>query len=112
MSEYLVAALYKFVRLPAFEKLQQPLLDICTENGVKGTLLLADEGINGTVAGSEAGVRALLEYLRGMPDFADLEHKESVASEMPFLRMKVRLKKEIVTMAYRVLTPTILWVRT
>jgi len=98
MAEFLVAALYKFVRLPNFEELQAPLLDVCEQNGVKGTLLLADEGINGTVAGPEAGVRALLVHLHDMEQFADLVHKESWASEMPFLRMKVRLKKEIVTM--------------
>lgn len=98
MAEYLVAALYKFVRLPNFEDLQQPLRDICEKGDVKGTLLLAEEGINGTVAGPEAGVRDLLAYLHGTEEFKDIVHKESWASEMPFLRMKVRLKKEIVTM--------------
>ncbi|PCI62873.1 MAG: hypothetical protein COB37_06020 [Kordiimonadales bacterium] len=98
MSNFLVAALYKFVRLPDFADLQGPLLAMCDANGVKGTLLLADEGINGTVAGPEAGVRALLADLKSRPEFADLVHKESWAETMPFLRMKVRLKKEIVTM--------------
>jgi UPF0176 protein len=98
MAEYLVAALYKFVRLPNFKELQQPLQDVCEQGEVKGTLLLADEGINGTVAGPEEGVRALLAFLHDREEFKDLVHKESWASEMPFLRMKVRLKKEIVTM--------------
>lgn len=98
MSNFLVAALYKFVRLPGFADLQKPLLDVCDANGVKGTLLLADEGINGTVAGPEAGVRALLTDLKSRPEFTSLVHKESWAETMPFLRMKVRLKKEIVTM--------------
>jgi len=98
MTNFLVAALYKFVKLPVFEELQQPLLDVCNENGVKGTLLLASEGINGTVAGPEAGIRNLLAFLHDKPEFSDLIHKESWAEEMPFLRMKVRLKKEIVTM--------------
>lgn len=98
MSNFLVAALYKFVTLPDYKKLQQPIFDVCNKNGIKGTLLLASEGINGTVAGTEKGVRALLEYLHASDDFNNLAHKESWAEEMPFLRMKVRLKKEIVTM--------------
>lgn len=98
MANYLVAALYHFVRLPQFETLQQPLLDACEAGGVKGTLLLANEGINGTIAGPEEGVRQLLDFIRSHDEFKNLVHKESWASEMPFLRMKVRLKKEIVTM--------------
>ena len=98
MSNFLVAALYKFVTLPDFEKMQQPLLEACENNGVMGTLLLASEGINGTIAGTEKGIRSLLEYLHSMPEFSDLKHKESWSEDMPFLRMKVRLKKEIVTM--------------
>ena len=98
MSNFLVAALYKFVTLPDFEALQEPIQKACDDNGVKGTLLLASEGINGTVAGTEEGIRALLSFLHNMPEFRDLNHKESWAEEMPFLRMKVRLKKEIVTM--------------
>ncbi|MCK0070334.1 rhodanese-related sulfurtransferase [Kordiimonas laminariae] len=98
MSNYLVAALYKFVRLPHYKDIQEPLKQVCDDNDVKGTLLLAEEGINGTVAGPEAGVRALLAYLHSIPEFTDLVHKESWAEDAPFLRMKVRLKKEIVTM--------------
>ncbi len=98
MSNFLVAALYKFVTLPDYKALQEPLLNVCNDNGIKGTLLLASEGINGTVAGTEAGIYALLDYLHKSQDFSDLKHKESRAEEMPFLRMKVRLKKEIVTM--------------
>lgn len=96
MSNYLTAALYKFVSLPDFAVLQQPLLDKCKALGIKGTLLLAEEGINGTVAGLPDDIHALLDYLRNDPRLASLEHKESWASEMPFYRMKVRLKKEIV----------------
>jgi len=98
MTDFLVAALYKFVRLPHYRDLQAPLLALCEAGGVKGTLLLAEEGINGTVAGPEAGVRALLDHLHSDPHFTGLGHKESRAAEMPFLRMKVRLKTEIVTM--------------
>lgn len=95
---WLVAALYKFVELPEFEDLQKPIQDVCLANDIKGTLLLASEGINGTVAGPEEGIRALLAYLRSIPSFKGLVHKESWASAPPFARMKVRLKKEIVTM--------------
>ncbi len=98
MSNYLVAALYKFVTLPEFEKLQKPIQEVCDKNDIKGTLLLASEGINGTVAGPEQGIRNLLEYLNGRNELGKIVHKESWAEEMPFLRMKVRLKKEIVTM--------------
>ena len=94
----LVAALYKFVELPDFADLKAPLLACCEQHGVKGTLLLAEEGINGTIAGTHTGVRAVLTYLRSDPRLADLTHKESGASKMPFYRMKVRLKKEIVTL--------------
>ena len=105
MSNYLVAALYKFVRLPKFEALQAPISEICEANDVKGTLLLAAEGINGTIAGPEAGVRAVLAYLRSLPEFADLIHKESWAETEPFLRSKVRLKKEIVTLGVEGIDP-------
>ncbi len=95
---YLVAALYKFVALPDFEDLQAPIRAVCDDNQVKGTLLLASEGINGTIAGPEDGIRTVLAYLNNIPAFEGLVHKESWATEPPFPRMKVRLKKEIVTM--------------
>jgi UPF0176 protein len=106
MAEMLVAALYKFVALPDYRDLRQPLLGCCTEHGVRGTLLLAEEGINGTIAGAPEGVRAVLDFLRDDPRLADLEHKESDAEAMPFHRMKVRLKKEIVTMGVPGVDPT------
>ncbi len=95
---FLTAALYKFVELPDYAALQAPLLACCEANGVKGTLLLAEEGINGTIAGPEAGVRAVLAYLRQDPRLAQLEHKEAWADKSTFYRMKVRLKREIVTL--------------
>lgn len=98
MTRFLVAALYKFSPLTPTPELQSDIKTTCENHDVFGTLLLANEGINGTIAGPEAGVRAVLARLRALPGFADLEHKESWASEQPFLRMKVRLKKEIVTM--------------
>ncbi|CCM77358.1 rhodanese-related sulfurtransferase [Rhizobium mesoamericanum] len=104
-SPFLVAALYHFVSLPRFESLREPVQTLCEESGVKGTLLLAHEGINGTIAGPDAGIRTVLAFLRAQPEFAALEHKESRASKMPFLRMKVKLKKEIVTMGVENIDP-------
>jgi len=93
-----VAALYHFARLSGHEALQQPLAELCDEQGIKGTLLLAREGINGTIAGSRSAIDAVLDHLRAIPGLKELEHKESSAHKMPFRRMKVRLKNEIVTM--------------
>ena len=98
MSKIIVAALYKFAKLPDYRELHGQVLDCCDVQGIKGTILLAQEGINGTVAGSRAGIDALLAFLRADARLAALEHKESLADEMPFYRMKVRLKKEIVTL--------------
>ena len=98
MPTFLTAALYKFVELPDYAALQAPLLACCEAHGVKGTLLLAAEGINGTIAGLEPGVGAVLAWLRSDARLAGLEHKEAWAEHIPFYRMKVRLKKEIVTM--------------
>ena len=95
---YMVAALYKFVTLADHTALQAPLLDVCQSNSVMGTLLLAHEGINGTIAGSDAGVEAVLGWLQSQKVFADLDVKASRAYSPPFYRMKVRLKKEIVTL--------------
>jgi UPF0176 protein len=100
-----VAALYRFARLEAFEELRAPLAAFCCGRGIKGTLLLAHEGINGTVAGSEAAIAALIEHLESIEGLAGLEVKYSSASEMPFHRMKVRLKREIVTMGVEDIDP-------
>lgn len=93
-----VAALYKFVTLDDFEALREPLLDVCRDAGARGTLLLAREGINGTIAGDRNAIDRVLGYLRNDARLADLEHKESFDDHMPFHRMKVKLKREIVTM--------------
>ena len=106
MTQYLVAALYHFVALPDYKELQPGLLKCAQANDVMGTILLAEEGINGTVAGPEAGVRALLEYIRSDDRLSPLDHKESWADENPFYRMKVRLKKEIVTLGVEGVSPT------
>jgi len=97
MTPFIVAALYKFAPLQNLEDLQKDLLDVCKKNDICGTLLIAPEGINGTVAGSRAHIDSLLHHLRRLPDLQDLEHKESGAEQQPFYRMKVRIKKEIVT---------------
>lgn len=93
-----VAALYRFCRLDSHASLRSPLQDFCEAHGIRGTLLLAHEGVNGTVAGDAEAIAALLDRLRALPGLADLEVKFSHADKMPFHRMKVRLKKEIVTM--------------
>jgi UPF0176 protein len=98
MDEVVVAALYKFVTLKDYHALREPLLDACVAAGTRGTLLLAQEGINGTLAGSRQAIDQVLTYLRQDPRLADIEHKESRDDHMPFYRMKVKLKKEIVTM--------------
>jgi len=95
---YRVAALYRFARLDRHEELRAPLAAFCCGCGIKGTLLIAREGINGTVAGSPAAIAELVAYLGAMPEFAGLDVKYSDAQAMPFHRMKVRLKREIVTM--------------
>jgi UPF0176 protein len=105
MADFLVAALYRFVALPDYRDLREPLLDLCREQGVCGTLLLASEGINGTIAGQESGIQAVIAYLRAEDRLAELEVKYSHASQAPFHRMKVRLKKEIVTMGVEGIDP-------
>lgn len=100
-----VAALYRFARFDDPASLHGPLLDLCQAEGIKGTLLLAPEGINGTIAGSRAGIGKVVEHIRGLPGCADLGVKYSGASEMPFYRLKVRLKREIVTMGQGDLDP-------
>jgi len=93
-----VAALYRFVRLEDYAELREPLLDFCQAHDIFGTLLLAREGINGTVAGPRSGIDALMAHLRADYRLAELDWKESYSDTVPFLRMKVKLKREIVTM--------------
>ncbi|MEW2919013.1 rhodanese-related sulfurtransferase [Ruegeria sp. ANG10] len=95
---YTIAALYHFTRFPDHAALREPLLDLCRAQSVKGTLLLAQEGINGTIAGPRAGIDAVLAHIKTLPGCADLDWKEATADRPPFGKMKVRLKKEIVTM--------------
>ena len=93
-----IAALYHFARFDDPAALRGPLLELCLARGIKGSLLLAHEGVNGTIAGPREGVDAVLAHLRAWPGCAALEWKESHADSMPFGRMKVKLKREIVTM--------------
>lgn len=95
---FTIAALYHFTRFDDPAALKPALLQLCETQDVKGTLLLAQEGINGTIAGPRAGIDAVIAHIRALPGCADLEWKESTASAPPFRKMKVRLKREIVTM--------------
>lgn len=95
---YVVAALYQFAPLADLDALQAELQKACDDADVCGTLLIAHEGINGTIAGSRAGIDTVLHAIRRHKGLQDLPHKESAAQEQPFHRMKVRIKKEIVTM--------------
>jgi UPF0176 protein len=95
---YTVVALYRFARFDNYAAFQRPLQDLTARLGIKGTLLLASEGINGTVCGNAAAVSGLVQFLESIPEISGMEIKYSHALTMPFNRMKVRLKKEIVTM--------------
>jgi len=107
MSQITVCALYKFVRLENFENLKPSLLATMEANEVKGTLLLAYEGINGTIAGPQAGIDNVLNYLEKDERLAPLSFKVSYNAENPFQRTKVKLKKEIVTMGVEGIDPTL-----
>src|SRR5215831_19806986 len=80
----LVAAFYKFVALPNHKALRAAIVSVCLEHGVKGTILLAEEGINGTIAGASDAVRTVLQLLKTNPELCDLEHKESWTGRLPF----------------------------
>lgn len=101
-AHYKVAAMYKFVALPDFEELQSPIQNFCQQQNIHGTLLLAEEGINGTIAGNKAAIEAFLAFLKTANifknRFEDIDVKFSSTNKAPFLRMRVRLKREIVTL--------------
>jgi UPF0176 protein len=107
---YKVAAFYQFAALPDFRCLREPLRMVCADLGLKGSVLLAHEGINGTLAGSADAIAALVEELRYGAVFGgrldNLELKFSAATAMPFQRLKIRLKKEIVTLGDAAADPT------
>ena len=93
--DVVVAALYRFATLPDFEALRDPLYELMIEHEVRGTLLLAKEGINGTIAGSRQGIDRIMDWLKSDSRFADLEAKESYVNTPPFYRTKVKLKKKL-----------------
>ncbi|HEY9704428.1 MAG TPA: rhodanese-related sulfurtransferase [Allocoleopsis sp.] len=101
-----IATFYKFVALPDYQEIKPALLAFCQEQGIKGTILLAKEGINATIAGTKDGINEVLNYLKKEPRLADLEHKESYCDLVPFQRLKVRFKKEIVTLGLPEVDPT------
>jgi UPF0176 protein len=105
MSRFAVAAFYQFASLPQFAALQEPVRALCAAHGVKGIVLLAPEGINGTLAGLAEGLAQVMDGIRAITGLAALEHKSSHAETMPFLRLKVRLKREIVTMGEAIADP-------
>ena len=105
MPAVVVCALYKFVTLDNYQELRSPLHNEMEKLDVRGTLLLANEGINGTIAGTEQGVKALLTWLKTDPRLTEIDYKLSFTDEMPFNRTKVKLKKEIVTMGIEGIDP-------
>ena len=105
MPQIVVCALYKFVTLENYQAMRQPIHDVMEKNHVRGTLLLANEGINGTIAGSRHAIDTVITWLKSDPRLIELECKESITSVMPFNRTKVKLKKEIVTMGIEGIDP-------
>ncbi len=105
-KSFVIVTMYKFVRLDDYETLQPELLSFCQEREIYGTLLLAEEGINGTLVGSRSAIDSLLTRLQSDPRLADLEYKESFSDDIPFHRIKVKLKKEIVTMGQPEIKPS------
>jgi UPF0176 protein len=103
---FTVATFYKFVSLPDADHLRRAIEQICQQQEIKGTVLLAQEGINGTIAGSATAVDQILAFLRSDSRLADLQHKQSLAETLPFQRLKVKLKPEIVTMGLPQVSPT------
>ena len=90
--------MYKFTTLPNYREMQNPIQAVCRQHRILGTLLLAEEGINGTVAGSRPAIDALVAHLKAYPELTELEHKESYCEQMPFKRLKVRPKAELITL--------------
>ena len=101
-----VAAFYRFAPFEDLKAIQLPLLELCRSHGLKGTILLATEGVNGTIAGSSEAITAAVAHIGSLPGCDDLDVKYSSAPSMPFKRMKVRLKKEIVTLGIAGIDPS------
>ena len=107
MTHMVIASFYKFVSLPECVVLQRGLSAFCRNRVVKGTILVAQEGVNGTIAGPRTAVESVLDYLRKDPRLADLEHRESCTDQVPFRRMKVRLRDEIITFGRPAVDPAV-----
>ncbi|MEI6429746.1 MAG: rhodanese-related sulfurtransferase [Pseudanabaena sp. ELA607] len=95
-NQFVVATFYHFAELEDYKAMRSPITDFCNSHELKGVILLASEGINSTIAGSRTGIDALLSYLRSDPRLQDLEHKETYCDVMPYNKLRVRLKKELV----------------
>ena len=100
-----ICALYKFARLDDFEKMQQPLKDFMVSVGARGTVLLAREGLNGTICGSQEAIEKILDFLAADERLGKIDHKLSYSEKTPFKRLKVKLKKEIVTLGVTDIDP-------
>ncbi len=98
MHDVIITTFYHFINLPNFESLKDPFLTFCKNNGLKGTILLAREGINSTISGTKEGISNLYDYLRNDIGIQHLVYKESINEEQPFKKMKINLKKEIVAL--------------
>ena len=107
MNQYVIATFYKFVNLPNYQQWRKPLFNLCQKLAIRGTLLLAHEGINGTISGQRKEVDEILTWLRKYPELDDLKPRESCAEMPPFQRLKVRLKKEIITLKMKDVDPKI-----
>jgi UPF0176 protein len=103
---YLIATFYKFVTISELKVKKAKILVLCRKNKIQGTIILASEGINGTIAGSHSAIATVLAYLRSLSGLADLEHKESTSHKSPFVRLKVKIKSEIVTLGMPEINPT------
>ncbi len=102
---YLIATFYKFVNISDLEAKKKQILALCCEKQIKGTIILAEEGINATIAGSNEAIADVLKTLRSFPQLADLEHKQSSSEKLPFARLKVKIKSEIVTLGLPAVNP-------
>jgi UPF0176 protein len=105
-SEVQVITFYQFAKLPDFEQLQPSLEELCESNALKGTVILAPEGINGAIAGTRSGIAAFKHFWQKDQRFANLEYKHSIALKQPFQRLKIKLKPEIITLGIPELDPT------
>ncbi|MGL4884615.1 MAG: rhodanese-related sulfurtransferase, partial [Waterburya sp.] len=103
---YLIVTFYKFVTLSELETKKAEILALCRQNEIQGTIILAKEGINGTIAGKDGAIATVLAHLRTIPGLADLEHKKSTFQKSPFVRLKVKIKSEIVTLGMPEVNPT------